>query len=134
MQNEADHGKGPEIENPTEQQISSALSELFADGGFIVLERVPGEYVQAAGNQIEYRVNERHFRSETPEVDAMLVGSIMSAYLRGDESWHQMTTWTDVTEEVDNYSHTPVFIAGVLKLFAMLALFGGSVYSLRTCD
>lgn len=91
---------GSDQENPTSAMIAEALDELERDAGFLVLGRADEDYVQAAGDEIEYRQCGRHWRHRTQGPDRDLARKILLSYFHNDDSWKTMVPWVDVTDEL----------------------------------
>ena len=86
--------------NPGPDDLETALDELGADDGFLILSRASEDYVQAAGCVIEYRQDGRHFGYETASPDRDLVRKIFSSYYSDDGRWKQLVEWRDITDEI----------------------------------
>jgi hypothetical protein len=90
---------GPTIENPSAQEIESALRDMEATGGeFAILDRGELDYMQAAGGDDEYGLEyqegslDRHYRVENVTLGAVI--EAFQQYARGEDSaWKSRFAW-----------------------------------------
>lgn len=90
---------GPAIENPSAEEIESALREMEETGGeFVILDRSELDYMQAAGEGGEYGLEyqegslDRHYRVENVTLEAVI--EAFQQYARGeDAAWKSRFAW-----------------------------------------
>jgi hypothetical protein len=93
-------GWGETIHFPSEREIETLLEDM--PGGlnsFVILEKAPGQYIQAAGGesslvQIEYQAGglEQHYRcTDAADIDKTI--QIFLAYARNEANWVELANW-----------------------------------------
>jgi len=108
------------ISDPTEDQIQETLRRLDEQGGFAILERAEGEFIQCSvapdsGFVLEYREGgDRIYHAEQEAIPRDRIETVFTTYLNGASDWKQAYNWEE--KELSG--------AGCLSVFLLILTFG----------
>jgi hypothetical protein len=82
--------------DPSAAQIRAAFEHFSPDGEFLILEKSPEEYIQAAPGRIEYRDASGQYFADTQYSDELACRLFVS-YLENEE-WRRMAPWRPLAD------------------------------------
>jgi len=105
---------GATIDNPSDEQIDSALRELVeSGGGFAILSELEQVYIQTADNgmgecTLEYREGseENHYCSTSEELSIDEVIKAFQDYARSHKAWKNRFQWRPLYMDPDAEEQT----------------------------
>lgn len=107
---------GQTIRQPSISDLESALSELDAPDGYLILAQAEEEYVQAGGGALEYRDATGHYRAE-PAPGREHVRAVFADYLARRPGWKSnVPAWREVSVEIEHRRPRRSWLAALLAV------------------